>query len=546
VTTLPSQRVRTPWTATERRRVVLLGVVLALLGAVLLVVALVGLLWLQSVEREEARAGNLAAQLGERTQAILIDTRDLLLGLEHHPAERCSPAHLQTLLEAAATRPHLRALGHWRAGERLCGVGFVGAAGLRPPKADRIYESGVLAWWPSPATEVGGVPMFLMRFGQHDVAIDPRRLIDTGAAANRRAALWVEGLRMVSMPSTAQLPEPQSLREGLVIDTAAGQLISRYSHSGLLPIDVVAVEPLSQFWSRQRTLLAVGGVAAVALLLAWLLLLGRFLRWRLSPQTALRRALRDGQIVAHYQPVIDIASGVCVGAEALVRWQQRDGSQIGPDEFLPLAEHCGLSSAITATMLDAVLADLPTLRAIAPTVTINLNLTPHDLQDAEFERALAEGLRDSGLPASAIKLEITERGLLNSELARGRIARFRQNGHQVAVDDFGTGYSSLGYLQSFELDILKIDKIFVDAIGTGAATSQVITHVIEMARALGLSLVAEGVQAEAQADWLRSHAVTLAQGYLYSPALPAQGFAEYLMAHAASASASTRRVIAVA
>ena len=112
------------------------------------------------------------------------------------------------------------------------------------------------------------------------------------------------------------------------------------------------------------------------------------------------------------------------------------------------------------------------------------------------------------------------------------IRGFRRSGHQVAVDDFGTGYSSLSYLQSFELDILKIDKSFVDAIGTEAATSQVITHVIDMARALGLDVVAEGVESAAQATWLAEHDVRFGQGYLYSAALPTAEFRAFLQANA--------------
>jgi sensor c-di-GMP phosphodiesterase-like protein len=130
-----------------------------------------------------------------------------------------------------------------------------------------------------------------------------------------------------------------------------------------------------------------------------------------------------------------------------------------------------------------------------------------------------------------IKLEITERALVNTETSRLLIRDFRQRGHQVAVDDFGTGYSSLSYLQSFELDVLKIDKSFVDAIGTEAATSQVIVHVIEMAKSLGLATIAEGVETRDQLDWLIAHEVAFGQGYLFSHALPAAAFAEFLRAN---------------
>ncbi|HKL52572.1 MAG TPA: EAL domain-containing protein, partial [Wenzhouxiangellaceae bacterium] len=128
---------------------------------------------------------------------------------------------------------------------------------------------------------------------------------------------------------------------------------------------------------------------------------------------------------------------------------------------------------------------------------------------------------------SSIKLEITERALVNSDAARELIQDLRRRGHRVAIDDFGTGYSSLSYLQAFEIDTLKIDKAFVDAVETDAETSQVINHVIEMAHSLKLDIVAEGIQHAHQAEWLREQGVTHGQGFLYSKPLSARGFVRY-------------------
>jgi len=129
--------------------------------------------------------------------------------------------------------------------------------------------------------------------------------------------------------------------------------------------------------------------------------------------------------------------------------------------------------------------------------------------------------------AGSIKLEITERALVNSDTGRRVICTLREQGHEVAIDDFGTGYSSLSYLESFELDTLKIDKSFVDTIGTEAVTSHVIHHVIELAKSLDLSIVAEGIETEEQAKWLKSRGVRYGQGYLYSEPLSALEFEEF-------------------
>src|SRR5687767_14602489 len=109
---------------------------------------------------------------------MILDTREILKEFEQLPAQRCSVTHIKALQNVAMSRRYIRAIGYWRAAERQCGVGFLQAQALRPPRADSIYQSGVIAWWPSAQTEVGGVRLFLMRFGDHDAAIDPRALLE--------------------------------------------------------------------------------------------------------------------------------------------------------------------------------------------------------------------------------------------------------------------------------------------------------------------------------------------------------------------------------
>ena len=187
-----------------------------------------------------------------------------------------------------------------------------------------------------------------------------------------------------------------------------------------------------------------------------------------------------------------------------------------------------MGAEISLSILTAVFRDLGGVLAGSTRLGINVNLMPEDLTSDRFALALEQGLKRGELGASAIKLEITERALINTDSSRAMIKRLRSLGHEVAVDDFGTGYSSLSYLSSFELDVLKIDKSFVDAIGTGAATSHVIVHVIEMARSLGLRTVAEGVETNEQREWLIEHGVDYAQGFFYSRPLDAEDFVKFV------------------
>jgi sensor c-di-GMP phosphodiesterase-like protein len=512
----------------RRREKVMIGVSFAAFaGVVVLLSTVIWYLWSESIQAEEQVVSNLASSLGNRTEEIFFDTQMLLQRFDELPQRRCSVQHLRALQDAAVSRPYLRAIGHWQANERLCGVGFLQAQELKPERADKIYDSGLIAWWPSAKTEVGGVRLFLMRFGNHDAAIDPRGLIDIGPLQDRQAGLWVEGLRLTAQPDTARLPEPSSIPIGLTFDRAGGRTISRFSRSGTLPIEVIAIEPLENFFGRYAVTLAVGTGAGLVLLMVWLYALMRYTRHRLSMSTLLRQAIARGRLHARYQPVVELKSGKVVGAEALARWTMEGGESIRPDVFIPLAEKEGLIADLTLSMLAAPLRELRGLLLALPQLSVNINLSPSDLLDDRFATALEAGLALHGLPSRAIKLEITERALVNTDTARGMIRRLREKGHEVAVDDFGTGFSSLSYLSSFELDVLKIDKSFVDAIGTGAATSHVIVHVIEMARSLGLKTVAEGVETEEQRKWLIEHGVDFGQGYLYSAPLTAEAFGDF-------------------
>jgi len=289
----------------------------------------------------------------------------------------------------------------------------------------------------------------------------------------------------------------------------------------------VAIEPINNFWSRHAQSLAAGAGLGLLLVIAWIYLILRFSRHQLSLATELRQALSAGRIWVHYQPVLDMVSGRCVGAEALARWERENGETVDPDVFIPVAEDAGLVQDITLAVLKLAVREMKNVLTEFPGMSINLNLAADDLKNERIGIELGRVLAAAHLSPGTIKLEITERALVNSDTSRAMIRKFRSLGHQVAVDDFGTGYSSLSYLQSFELDVLKIDKSFVDAIGTEAATSQVIVHVIEMAKSLGLTMVAEGVESPDQMDWLIAHGVHLGQGYLFSQPLSAGDFVAF-------------------
>jgi len=513
----------------QRRDKALVGFALAAVAGTVLLFALVTwFLWRESVGAEQHRVAEIAQTLGLRTERLMEDARNTLDKLDRLPGEKCSKAHLQAMEQAAIRHPYIRAIGYWHAASRVCSVGFLQTTALKPRRADHIYKSGVIAWWPSAQTEVDGVQLFVMRYGSHSLAIDPRTLVQAAPLKGYRFGLWVQDLRMAARPEDAKLPAPSSLPEGLTVDRSGGRVIARYSFDTVFPIDIVAVEPISSFWGRYHTTLEVAVLVGLVLAALWVYGIWRYGRYRMSLVGELRDALRKDRVKVVYQPVIDLASGRCVGAEALARWVGGDGKSVNPALFIRAAEESGLGAMLTRSVLETTLRELGGLLRELPDLTLNLNLTPEDLEGGDFHELLHARLREAGVGPRSIKLEITERALVNNARVRALIRAFRKRGHRVAVDDFGTGYSSLAYLQSFELDTLKIDKSFVDVIGKDAVTSHVIFHVIEMAKDLRLEMVAEGTETLQQVQWLVQQGVQYGQGFYFSEPLTAEQFREFV------------------
>jgi sensor c-di-GMP phosphodiesterase-like protein len=263
------------------------------------------------------------------------------------------------------------------------------------------------------------------------------------------------------------------------------------------------------------------------LVLAWAVI--SVTRRNLSMRSILRAAARRREFFVEYQPVIELGSRRWIGAEALVRW--RRGSRIiRPDLFIPSAEESGVITFITECVAAIIAADLPGLLSIDAEFQVALNLSAVDLRSESSLATIQQILRAEGVRPANLEVEATERGFLQGAEARELLARVRSLGITVAIDDFGTGYSSLACLQTLGLDTLKIDKAFVDTIGTDGATSQVVLHIIHMAHSLKLEMVAEGVETEEQALLLERRGVHYAQGWLFARPMSISSLREALLA----------------
>jgi sensor c-di-GMP phosphodiesterase-like protein len=251
-------------------------------------------------------------------------------------------------------------------------------------------------------------------------------------------------------------------------------------------------------------------------------------RQRQSLDAELQGAIRRGELQVLYQPIFDLDSRNCVGAEALLRWRRPDGTLTSPDLFIPMAENTGQIRQMTDFVLQRLLEQLGQLLRSNPQLYISVNLAACDVMVPRIGEVMARLLSVHRVAARQIAFEVTERGLVDVVVARENLQALRDVGHQVLIDDFGTGYCSLAYLQTLPVDCLKIDKAFIDALGHDAASSGVAPHIIRMAQALQLKVIAEGIEHEAQAVFLSSEGVKFGQGWLFAHALSAVQFIELI------------------
>jgi diguanylate cyclase (GGDEF)-like protein/PAS domain S-box-containing protein len=261
---------------------------------------------------------------------------------------------------------------------------------------------------------------------------------------------------------------------------------------------------------------------------------------RFDIEAGLRRALRNDEFQVFYQPIIELTTQHVVGVEALVRWRTPDRGLVPPDVFIPVAESSGLIVPLGRWVLEEATRQTAQWRAElagCEDFFVAVNLSARQLGRADLVEVVSGALDATALPPDALHLEITETVVMDDvERSIERLGHLRALGVHLAIDDFGTGYSSLSYLKRLPVDTLKVDRSFVDGLGTDAHDSSITQAIVGLGSALGLGLVAEGVETEVQHAALRTMRCGRAQGYLWSPPLCRDAFVAWLGARAAPAS----------
>jgi sensor c-di-GMP phosphodiesterase-like protein len=498
------------------------GVAIALaIGSVAAVAPIwisIQLAWNEALVNAESRVQNHASILvrrGEEADNQLKSARSLLTTVHLPP---CSAEELALMQQLAVTSKNIQAVGRISGNQLICSsLGTAAPIDIGPPDlyTENLAEERFNVW-----VFTGQVhPLFVISEGGFAFIVDSALLEDL---PDRGPDLTV-GIFVPSQPQHDPISNSNGVIQASWLKTIPKGTSTSFVDDGYVVSVVraqqadfaaVAAYPSSIVWQQLRPfafifiafgLLCTGG-------LTWAV--AHISRLRQSLPSALRRAAKHKEFFVEYQPIVDLATLRWVGAEALVRWR-RGGRVVRPDEFIPDAEESGVITLITACVADIVAKDLSTLLKFDTNFFVAINLSGPDLLTADTVNLLRQVITTSHARPCNLHVEATERCFLQADHSRWMIALIRSMGMPVAIDDFGTGYSSLSCLQTLGLDALKIDKTFVETIGTDGATSQVVPHIIEMAHSLELTMIAEGIESPAQVEFLRKRGVRFAQGWLF-------------------------------
>jgi sensor c-di-GMP phosphodiesterase-like protein len=431
----------------------------------------------------------------------------------------CSPAHIEAMRQIDLAFGYIQAIGHVHDEHLVCSSisGPVDGYRLDLGPVDHVTARGAqirndvrLPFAPGESfvvVERDGFAAILNKNQTVDVAgLGADSAIGVFTLGNRRIVTERGNIEPRWIDALADQAQVTFVDDGHLVALARSE---RYL------IAAVAAIPNSEIGRQTRAaalwLVPIGVLAGLLLAAA----VFQLMRSQQQLPAVIRGALRREEFFLVYQPIVALDSGTVVGAEALLRWRDREGKLVPPDVFIPVAVQSGQITRLTRHVMGLLTRDLEGVFQRHPDFRVSLNLAAQDLCDPRTPAALSRLQEATQARPGNLVVEVTEHSLLETQLAQQTIGRMRQQGIPVAIDDFGTGYSSLSVLQSLQVDFIKIDRSFVETVATGAVISEVVPHIIDMGKSLGLRMIAEGVETSDQADYLRQRGVQFAQGWLF-------------------------------
>ncbi|WP_082699710.1 EAL domain-containing protein [Novosphingobium barchaimii] len=509
----------------RRSRILIVGSFLAVIGALVPVAGMLWITWSLAVEDEQAELRAVADRVLLRAQRSAMQAQAAFIELSGNDAPACSPRHVALMRRVVFNTPAIEEVGYFESGLLRC-TSWGPVEGTVPAiKPDFAIAGGLQVTLAIPPLLKGGTRKLAFGSGQYNVLLDPVRFVDVIAEPQVRLALSTNDGRMIAALNEPdeQLVRAFSRRQGSFTQGALSVSVVRSRNWTAIAMER---RPAVLDTLRRGQLLLIPIALFLAGLIVSIVVWGS--RQRLSFRAELASAIRTREFTVHYQPIMNLATSTCIGAEALLRWRRADGRWISPELFVPVAEHAGMMWDLTEQVIDLVGADLGPLLSRDRSLHIAINLSAEMFATDRILASLERLHKLHGIEPGQVWLEATERAFMDQASAGDTISKAHAVGYRVAMDDFGTGYSSLGHLQQIDFDALKIDKSFVDTIGIASAKSAVIAHIIDLAQALKVEIIAEGVEHQAQADYLRDKGVPFAQGWLFSRALPVEDFKTFV------------------
>jgi sensor c-di-GMP phosphodiesterase-like protein len=483
------------------------------------------LAWQQSIAEQEARVAQLAQDVLRRSDQTTNQLHAAIEQLEANATPSpCSADSVALMARLTLISEQLQGMGHIAGDRLMCSSYSVydPPAPVGPPDYTGANGSHIRSSVDLPS--IPGTKFLLVTrpSSGFTAIVNPRLPLDV-FVDDPDIAVGLVGYtsgKIIALRGSFDPSWLAALGDRRELEIFDGQHVVAIRRSGVGDFAAFAAIPADHVQAGLRqtaaVLLPIGAIAGAALAFA-ILYVGRL---QLALPAALRVALRRNELSVEYQPVVDLQTGRWVGAEALVRWRRPDGENVRPEIFIPVAEDAGLIRQITERVVETVGSEAPGLFRNRPDFHVALNVSSADLGTDRIVGLLRRLAERTGAKPGNLIVEVTERGLIEGQEVNARLHDIRASGARVAIDDFGTGYSSLSYLRTFEVDLLKIDKTFIDTIGKDAVTSHVVAHIIEMARSLNLDLIAEGIETEGQRQFLREHGVHYGQGWLFAKAMP--------------------------
>jgi len=483
-----------------------------------------------AIEQGRVELESMAGTMLEHAEGVLDSASEALTSLARGGVHDCSPTSIAFIGEAVFTHPPLKEIGVYDAGDRIVCSNF-------GPARMAMDRTGALS----------------VKGGQFDLAMIPTRIPghqalglrrdDDGGGGGGGLAAIIESsavlMELLHGSRRASGHARVELADGTLVDlagqTRAGvlardpEMIEIRRASARYPVVAAVAAPRSALVQPFMHLANYAKVGSGALGVILLCVVAVSARRRPTLEAEIDAAMAAGEFIPFYQPIVDATEGRASGCEVLLRWSKPNGELVRPDVFIPFAEATGQIIPITARLMRRVADDLDAICREQEDFSVSINLVAEHFATAEIVGEVRAAFAAGAVRPGNLIFEITERRpLTNLNKAREVMSALQVLGCRIALDDAGTGHSGLAYIQNLGMDVIKIDRMFVDAIGNDAAKAPVVDALIDLGHELGMNIVAEGVETEEQFAYLRARGVRFFQGFLFARPMPCDSFRRFV------------------